>query len=56
VWGITKGYSYFVLRQDAQVEADRRVFFTSDRVAIRATMRVGFGVPTPGTIVLITTS
>ncbi|MEE2855400.1 MAG: phage major capsid protein [Actinomycetota bacterium] len=56
VWGIPKAYSYFVLRQDGQVESDRSVFFTSDRVAVRATMRVGFGWPNPAAIVKITTS
>ncbi|MDX1890117.1 phage major capsid protein [Mycolicibacterium sp. 050158] len=56
VWGIPKDYAYFIIRQDAQVESDRSVFFTSDRVAIRATLRVGFGFPNPAAIVKIATS
>lgn len=56
VWGFSTAYSYLVVREDAEVESDRSVFFTSDRVAIRATLRLGFGFPAPATIVKITTS
>ena len=34
---------WLVLRDDTTVEADRSVFFTSDRAAVKAIMRVGFG-------------
>ena len=34
---------WLVVRDDATVEADRSVYFTSDRVAVKATMRAGFG-------------
>jgi HK97 family phage major capsid protein len=56
VWGIPKQFGYFVLRQDAQVESDKSVFFTSDRVAVRATLRVGFGFPNPAAVVKIATT
>ncbi len=56
VWGISKAYGYFVIRQDAQVESDRSVYFTSDRVAVRATLRVGFGFPNPSAITKIVTT
>jgi HK97 family phage major capsid protein len=56
VWGVSKAFAYFVIRQDAQVESDRSVYFTSDRVAIRATLRVGFGFPNPAAIVKIVTT
>jgi HK97 family phage major capsid protein len=56
VWGISAAYSYLVIREDAEVESDRSVFFTSDRVAIRATLRLGFGFPAPATVVKITTA
>lgn len=56
VWGISTPYSYLVIRDQAQVESDRSVYFTSDRVAIRATLRVGFGFAAPATIVKIATS
>jgi HK97 family phage major capsid protein len=56
VWGISKAFGYFVIRQDAQVESDRSVFFTSDRVAVKATLRVGFGFPNPAAIVKIVTT
>ncbi|BDB43847.1 MULTISPECIES: phage major capsid protein [Mycobacterium] len=50
MWGITKEYSLFVLRQDADVQVDSSAFFTSDRTAIRCTLRVGFGFPHPAAI------
>ena len=56
VWEISKAFGYFVIRQDAQVESDRSVFFTSHRVAIRAILRVGFGFPNPAAIVKIVTT
>ncbi|QFS93543.1 Phage capsid family protein [Mycobacterium sp. THAF192] len=56
VWGISAAYSYMVIREQAEVESDRSVYFTSDRVAIRATLRIGFGFPAPATLVRITTS
>lgn len=43
VWAIPQQHSLFVLRQDASVVTDNSAFFTSDRVAVRATLRVSFG-------------
>lgn len=48
MWGISKEHSLFVLRQDADVQIDSSAFFTSDRTAVRCTLRVGFGFPHPG--------
>ena len=45
VWAIPKQHSLFVIGQDASVVTDSSVYFTSDRVAIRATLRVPFGFP-----------
>jgi hypothetical protein len=56
VWGIPISFCYFVVRQDASVVSDSSVFFTSDRVAIRATLRCGFGFPHPASIVKISTT
>ena len=56
VWGIPKQFGYFVIRQVAVVESDRSVFFTSDRVAVRAITRVGFGFPNPAAVVKIVTT
>lgn len=54
VWAIPAAHSLFVLRQNATVVTDSSVFFTSDRVAIRATLRVSFGFPYPLSIVKVT--
>ena len=51
IWGIDKARSYVIVREDASVEADASPYFTSDRTAIRATMRVGFGFPHPAALV-----
>lgn len=54
IWGIPEASVNVVVRDTAEVVADNSVFFTSDRVAIRATMRVGFGFTFEESIVRIT--
>lgn len=53
IWGVAATRNYVVMRSDASVVTDNSVFFTSDRVAVRGVMRVGFGFPTPRAIVKI---
>lgn len=53
VWGIPMPHSIVVIRQNASVVTDTSVYFTSDRVAVRATLRVGFGFTYPLSIVKI---
>jgi HK97 family phage major capsid protein len=53
-WAIPRDRTYVVVREDADVETDSSVFFTSDRVAVKATMRVGFGYPHPAACVKLT--
>lgn len=43
VWGIPALAVWVVRRTDVALETDRSVFFTSDRTAIKTTMRIGFG-------------
>ncbi|KLU10627.1 phage major capsid protein [Kocuria sp. SM24M-10] len=52
-WALPQNRVIVGVRKDASVEADRSAFFTSDRVAIRATMRVAFAFPHPAAIVKI---
>ncbi len=54
VWGIPRARVHVVIRRDAEVTIDRSVFFTSDSVAVRATMRVGFGFAHPEAVALVT--
>jgi HK97 family phage major capsid protein len=54
VWAVPQQHSLFMLRQDASVQTDSSVYFTSDRVAIRATLRVSFGFTYPLAVVKIT--
>lgn len=56
VWGISRAFGYLVVREDAAVESDRSVFFTSDKVAVKATLRIGFGFPHPAAMVKIATA
>lgn len=56
VWGFSAAYGYLVIREQATVEADSSVYFSSDRIAVRAKVRVGFGFPAPATVVKIATS
>jgi HK97 family phage major capsid protein len=53
VWLITRMKSFVVIRMPVAVRVDESAYFTSDQVAIRATMRVGFGWPHPAAVVKI---
>lgn len=53
IWGLPSDRVYLVVREDAEVEVDGSVFFTSDRSAIRAKMRVGFCFPHEAAIIKI---
>ncbi|SDE45609.1 phage major capsid protein [Auraticoccus monumenti] len=54
VWAILRARVHVVTRRDAEVTVDRSWFFTSDSVAVRATMRVGFGFAHPEAVALVT--
>ncbi|MGI8614418.1 MAG: phage major capsid protein [Nocardioidaceae bacterium] len=56
LWAIDSSRCWLVLRDNATVEADRSVFFTSDRVAVKATMRAGFAFPHPASVVKVSTA
>jgi HK97 family phage major capsid protein len=53
VWALAATRNLVVIREDVEVHSDTSPYFTSDRVAIRGIMRVGFGYPTPAAIVKI---
>jgi HK97 family phage major capsid protein len=53
VWAVPKMKSYVVVREDTSVVTDASAFFSSDRVGVRATMRVGFAWPHAAAIVKI---
>lgn len=50
VWAVDRAASFVVVREDVTLDFSRDSHFTSDRVAVRATMRVGFGFPHPNRI------
>ncbi len=53
VWALDAAKTFVVLRQDAQVEVDRSVFFGSDSLGVRSVLRVGFGWPHQEAVVQI---
>jgi len=55
LWAVDASRVWLVVRDDTEVLADRSVFFTSDRVAVRAVMRAGFAFTHPQSIVKVTT-
>lgn len=54
IWALPQTHSLVVVREDVETEVSTDVFFTSDRVAVKTTMRVGWGHPHPGAVVKIT--
>ncbi|SDD18409.1 phage major capsid protein [Actinokineospora iranica] len=53
VWGIPRDRVHLVRREAVELAVDHSAYFTSDRVALRATMRVGFGFPHQTAIIRI---
>ena len=53
VWGLCASRNYVILRTDAEVVSDQSVYFTSDRVALRGTMRLGLAFPDVNSVVKI---
>lgn len=53
IWGLAAARVLVVVREDVEVESDGSAFFTSDRVAVRAIMRLGYAFPSPKSIAKI---
>lgn len=51
VWAIDRSSVFVVIREDVKIALSGDAFFTSDRVAIRATMRIGYGFTNPARVV-----
>lgn len=51
VWAIPSTKVLVVLRDDVRLDVDRSRYFESDRIGIKATMRVGFAFPHPAAVV-----
>ncbi|MEQ6898456.1 phage major capsid protein [Microbacterium sp. KR10-403] len=56
VWGIPKTRALLIRRNDVDLQVDTSPYFTSDRTAVRATMRVGFAFPHAAAVQKITLS
>lgn len=53
LWLVDSTQIVTVLRDDVELAVSSDAFFTSDRIALRATMRVGFAFPRPAALVRI---
>jgi HK97 family phage major capsid protein len=53
IWGIPRARSLVIVRQGTTVELDGSAYFSSDRSAIRAILRVGLGWTAPLSVVKI---
>ncbi|MEU7764356.1 phage major capsid protein [Nocardia sp. NPDC049190] len=51
IWAIPRDFTYTVLRNDTTLRISEDAYFSSDRVGVRATMRVAFGFPHPAAVV-----
>ncbi|MDI3408420.1 phage major capsid protein [Streptomyces cavernicola] len=54
VWGLPKDRVFIVLRRDAKVDLSSDAYFNSDQIAVRGTMRIGYGHPHPAAITKVT--
>lgn len=54
VFAVDKSRIFSVVREDTTLAVSPDAFFSSDRIALRATMRIGFAVASAATIVQIT--
>lgn len=51
VYGLDASRVYTVVRDEIRLDVDESVYFTSDRIAVRTTMRVGFGFAHPTSVI-----
>jgi len=56
IYGVDSSRLLTIVREDVDVTSDASVFSTSDRVAVRAVARIGFGFPHPASVVRLTLS
>jgi HK97 family phage major capsid protein len=56
IWGIPQQFSFVVQNKEATLDVDSSAYFSSDRIGIRATLRVAFGWPHEASIVRIDVS
>lgn len=56
IYGVDASRIYSVIREDVRVDVDASVYFTSDRLAVRTTMRLGFGFADPASIIKLTSA
>ncbi|RSN50852.1 phage major capsid protein [Actinomadura sp. WAC 06369] len=53
IWGYDRNFVMTVLREGTTLAVDSSAYFSSDRIGVRATMRVGFAFPHPASVIKI---
>lgn len=53
-WALDANYLYTGLREDIEIAISDQVYFSSDRLAVRATARIGYGFTDPKAIAKVT--
>lgn len=56
VWGLDSSRVFTVLRDDVSLDVDKSAFWTSDRVGIKGSLRVGFAFVHPASVIKIAAS
>lgn len=56
IYGVDSRFVQIVVRDNTRLEVDRSAYFSSDRVGVKATMRIGFAFTNPSTLVKVTES
>lgn len=54
VYGVDSSRLYSVLRQDVTLNVSKDAYFSSDRIGVKSTVRVGFGYADPASVVKLT--
>jgi HK97 family phage major capsid protein len=50
IWGLDRQFSFVVQAQQATLDVDSSVYLSSDRLGVRATLRISFGWPHPSVV------
>lgn len=56
VWGLATDRTFMVLRTDVDLQISHRAYFTSDQIAVSATLRIGFAFTMPKAVAKIALS
>lgn len=56
IYGVDSSRIYSVIRQDVTLDVSKDAYFSSDRIGVKSTIRVGFGYADPASVVKLATA